>query len=686
MKWQSLLALSSIVQAAAGLKLIDESEDNGVVCYTYLSTYLAAVDIETAGPAPIFPTTRGILPPYFTNRSTSAVPPSTFPADRESSTLLQDPESTVALLTSSDFVIPTQSSELFSSTATISSQVSTTSSQSEVTGQPVIFFVTPNTANKRRSLVKRVTPGGFIDGASSADICTDAAIFQLADGQLLDNGSPIYYDGEPYKQFGSDGTPPDGAITREFANVNGNLVFASNSLPSTNAGFCQDDSGRVYITFGSGPSGCDPVLLQVYTGNRTMSKWRNNLARSIELYQQRDNSVSCHRVDRLFAESTNASTSSDISPVVTETQSIDTTEEAATVTADLSSTSAPSLSSPTISPIASQSVSLFPTSSSADSTVTAASTDVSSSSESSLESSSSTVLSTDSTVTTDGTFTETSTEETTASISTATLTEESETSTQLETTTTAEEATTTATTTVEETTTTAEETTTTAEETTTIATTTTGCDSVVALTTVALPNPTPIFTDNLDHDDDFVAIALPFNVANSGQSTVYVSTNGVLSVGSGADAFNNEGLPSTDLPSVAICAYWDDLYLKRSRGDTIVYEVFDGQNGMQATFEWVIGRFANTGPFHFTATIYEDYPDVFRFRYYTTPEKGSSATTGAQNRDSGKTNQVSFNDAGSVQDGTSVYISINGITQIGPFDNTECGKAGTSDNSSLFAD
>ncbi|GKU05092.1 peptidase s8 and s53 subtilisin kexin sedolisin [Fusarium langsethiae] len=300
------------------------------------------------------------------------------------------------------------------------------------------------------------------------------------------------------------------------------------------------------------------------------------------------------------------------------------------------------------------------------------STDVSSSSKSSLEPSSSTVLSTDSTATTGGTFTETSTEETTASISTTSLTEESETSTQLETTTTA--------------TTTAEETTTTAEEITTIATTTIGCDSVVALTTVALPNPTPIFTDNLDHDDDFVAIALPFNVANSGQSTVYVSTNGVLSVGSGADAFNNEGLPSTDLPSVAICAYWDDLYLKRSRGDTVVYEVFDGQNGMQATFEWVIGRFANTGPFHFTATIYEDYPDVFRFRYYITPEKGSSATTGAQNRDSGKTNQVSFNDAGSAQDGTSVYININGITEKGPFDNTECGKADTSDNSSLFAD
>ncbi|CAG2009758.1 unnamed protein product, partial [Fusarium graminearum] len=127
MKWQPLLVLSSIVQGAAGLKLIDESEDNGVICYTYLSTYLVAVDAETAGPAPALPTTRGILPPYFTNRSTSAVPLSTVSADRGSSIVLQDPDSTVALLTSSDIAIaiPTEFTDLVSPTVIISSEEST---------------------------------------------------------------------------------------------------------------------------------------------------------------------------------------------------------------------------------------------------------------------------------------------------------------------------------------------------------------------------------------------------------------------------------------------------------------------------------------------------------------------------------------------------------------------------------
>ncbi|KAF0635321.1 hypothetical protein FPSE5266_05455 [Fusarium pseudograminearum] len=246
---------------AAGLKLIDESEDDGVICYTYLSTYLAAVD---AGLAPALPTTRGILPPYFTNRSTSAVPLSTLPADRESSIVLQDPDSTLTLPTS-DFAIPTEFTDLVSPTAAISSEASATSSQAEVTGQAVVFFVTPDIGNQRRSLVKRDIPGGFVNGVNPVDICIDADIFQLADGQLLDNGSPVYYDGEPYKLFASVGTPSDGTITREFAAVNGRLVFASRSLPSNNAGFCQDDTGQVYITFDSSPPGCDPVILLLYT-------------------------------------------------------------------------------------------------------------------------------------------------------------------------------------------------------------------------------------------------------------------------------------------------------------------------------------------------------------------------------------------------------------------------------------
>ncbi|KAF5233114.1 hypothetical protein FAUST_8349 [Fusarium austroamericanum] len=743
MKCHPFLALAGIAQVAASLKLIDESEDNGVICYTYLSTYLAAVD---AGPAPALPTTRGILPPYFTNRSTSAVPSSTFPADRESSIILQDPDSTVALPTSSDFAILTEFTDLVSPTAAISSEASATSSQAEVTGQAVIFFVAPDTDNQRRSLVKRDIPGGFVNGVNPVDICADADIFQLADGQLLDNGSPVYYSGEPYKQFASDGAPPDGAITREFAAVNGNLVFTSSSLPNT--GFCQDDNGQVYITFGSSPPGCDPVLLQVYTGKLNIEQCRNGeipgpdqassisselspVTESTDIVNLPMSSGSQEPASTVLVEPTDVLASTDTSPILTETQSTAIAEEEEeTATTDSSSTdlssqtSSRSLASSTISTIKSQSIPLFPTLSSTDSIGTTVSEDITSSSELSLEPSSSIVLSTDSTAT------EPATEETTTSISTTTLPEETESSTQLGSTTTAEETTATETTTTAEdttateTTTTAEdttatetttaagdttatETTTTVEETTvteptttaettsateettttTEETTTTGCNSEVTLTTVALLNPTPVFDYENGPLNEAVEIILPFNVANTGATSVYVTTNGVISVGSdtGGDVLSplNEQLPTDQLSLIAICPYWDGFLPDYTRGDTIVYEVFEGQHGTQATFEWIVGK-DNDDVFHFSATLYKNHPGTFKFAYYTTPEKGSSATVGMQDRFNDEAYGYSFDEA-IIFDGSIVIFNLySHATELLPLDATECGKGDPPDGSNLF--
>lgn len=420
----------------------------------------------------------------------------------------------------------------------------------------------------------------------------------------------------------------------------------------------------------------------------------------------------------VLAEPTDASISNDTSPVLTQTQSTAIAEEEEeTATAGPSSTDissqvyslSSSLSLTLSTTSTTQSVSLFPTSSSTDSTVPAIPTDISSSFESSLEPSSSIVLSTDSTAT------EPDTEETTTSISTTALPEETESSTQLgstttaeettatettttiedttatETTTAAEDTTATGTTTTAEDTTVTEDTTTTAEETTTTAeeTTTTGCDKVAVLTTVALLNPTPVFDDDIDHDDDVAMITLPFDVARSGQRNVFISPNGVVSVTSTFDVSsgnpNNERLPTEGLPPIAICPYWDQLYLSRERGDTIVYEVFDGQRGTQATFEWLVTSSESSGFNHFSATLYKDYPGIFRFSYYTTDDKGAGATTGAQDIFARNSLTFSNNLAGGVVDGSSVFVNPSErFIAFREFDNTECGKGDPPDNSPSF--
>jgi hypothetical protein len=69
----------------------------------------------------------------------------------------------------------------------------------------------------------------------------------------------------------------------------------------------------------------------------------------------------------------------------------------------------------------------------------------------------------------------------------------------------------------------------------------------------------------------------------------------------------------------------------------------------------------------------EQFPEVVIYQYYTTPDKGSSATTGRQDINSGRFTQISYDQAGGVQDGTTVFIFPQDSGTV-PFDNTECGK------------
>ncbi|KAG8361567.1 hypothetical protein FVEN_g12644 [Fusarium venenatum] len=108
MKCQLFLALSGALQAAANLELIGEPGcDDGVICYTYLSTYLAPVGAATDLPtAHSFPTTRGIIPPSFSNQSTSALQPIT-----NSASIMENPTSGIYIFSSSGLPIVTDDPE-----------------------------------------------------------------------------------------------------------------------------------------------------------------------------------------------------------------------------------------------------------------------------------------------------------------------------------------------------------------------------------------------------------------------------------------------------------------------------------------------------------------------------------------------------------------------------------------------
>ncbi|KAF6802243.1 peptidase s8 and s53 subtilisin kexin sedolisin [Colletotrichum musicola] len=191
-----------------------------------------------------------------------------------------------------------------------------------------------------------------------------------------------------------------------------------------------------------------------------------------------------------------------------------------------------------------------------------------------------------------------------------------------------------------------------------------------------LPNPTTIITVG---DDQFTSITLPFpiTVFNSSESTVFVSINGRLSLFSGTTTYVNNPLPDTSIPAVSVLAFYDDLIIVPTDGNSVAYQVFGSAGNRTVTFEWITGLFGVSGQFyHFTATFEEAAPGIINFRYYSTSDKGSSATIGAQNLlDGGQLFvQYSYNTVNAIPDRSFVRLDTTGSGTFtsGSFETTVC--------------
>ncbi|RSL62608.1 hypothetical protein CEP54_005581 [Fusarium duplospermum] len=236
---------------------------SGSWCVTYLSTYLAPIGTADAAPNS---TALDSLAPDLSSPTLSIesefLPPSNVATTSGRQPIGSGRSSTASGVTVSDrsssASIP--ASDLPSVTSDAAS--SETSTGPGLSGQQVIFLITPSGDISKREL------RGFV-GNSNPQVCTFASIFTLgtgpASGQLFDGDVPLYYQGEDYQAFQALGSPPDGAITRTFANEGGTLQFKNPTLPNGQATFCQESSsGLVYMVFTSGPPDCTPVQLSVY--------------------------------------------------------------------------------------------------------------------------------------------------------------------------------------------------------------------------------------------------------------------------------------------------------------------------------------------------------------------------------------------------------------------------------------
>lgn len=163
-------------------------------------------------------------------------------------------------------------------------------------------------------------------------------------------------------------------------------------------------------------------------------------------------------------------------------------------------------------------------------------------------------------------------------------------------------------------------------------------------------------------------------LAGTSQSHVFINTNGYISTFPEIDPLNQQ-LPSDFIHPIAFLPYWDDLVLDPTKGHTIVYEFSQGNLGTQLTIEFILGKVDTDGIYHFEAIFFEESSNSAFFRYYTTPEKGSSATVGFQNLPAGRSAQASYNQADNILDGEAIFLSLDQSDSFlfFGFDSTECG-------------
>ncbi|GJC90778.1 hypothetical protein ColLi_13616 [Colletotrichum liriopes] len=194
--------------------------------------------------------------------------------------------------------------------------------------------------------------------------------------------------------------------------------------------------------------------------------------------------------------------------------------------------------------------------------------------------------------------------------------------------------------------------------------------------TPVLPNPTPLITSG---DDEFTSATLPFPIGVFGtyDTNVYVSINGRVSLNPETSRYTNSPLPDSQIPRISVLAFYDDLIIQSGTTQGVAYQVFGSNTGNRTViFEWVAAHYEFANQFyHFTSTFEEARPGIVTFRYYTTTDKGSSATVGAQNLVGSQSFvQYSFDSPGSIQDRTFVRLDTTGTGTFttGTFNTTEC--------------
>jgi hypothetical protein len=140
-------------------------------------------------------------------------------------------------------------------------------------------------------------------------------------------------------------------------------------------------------------------------------------------------------------------------------------------------------------------------------------------------------------------------------------------------------------------------------------------------------------------DDVSVSVAMPFsfNLYGTGYSSIFVSSNGLLTFGTDNSQFTNADLTSAP-PQAAIAPFWDDLHTGGGQaGSNVYYQTIGSVGSRQFVIQWNDIRFFAGGTagdtLTFEAILFESSGNIL-FNYFdlvsgsAAGNNGASATVG----------------------------------------------------------
>ncbi|KAJ7462067.1 hypothetical protein FB451DRAFT_1043884 [Mycena latifolia] len=151
---------------------------------------------------------------------------------------------------------------------------------------------------------------------------------------------------------------------------------------------------------------------------------------------------------------------------------------------------------------------------------------------------------------------------------------------------------------------------------------------------VITANAVPLWDSSSNHDDEYRQLDLPtgfsVQIYDQSSSTIFLSTNGVYSIGSGSPAFiwptGHETLPQSNIPAYSILPFYGDEYIVAGTAERIYYSIVNNNRII-----YFLSDYHNRNDyFHFTVDYSMATPGVFHVKYYTISDSGAVEIVGAQ--------------------------------------------------------